>query len=83
MPGFKVPFTAVRRKEITHARATAGNRFKQYLARDSEEFRNLGNGKTTRLNVRVQPCSEQNLVRINVPDSRDGLLMHHERLQAP
>jgi hypothetical protein len=83
MPGFESPFSTIRRKKITHARPAAGDCFEKDFLHDSEQLFDLGNGKTVRPNVRMQTCTEQNLVRIDVPDPGDSLLMHHECFQSP
>lgn len=48
------------------------------LTHDLVELFNLAHRKSADQNVRMQADSEENLIRVDIPDSGDNLLMHQE-----
>ncbi len=48
------------------------------LTHDLVELFNPGRRKPAGLNMRVQTGSKENLIRVDIPDPGDDLLMHQE-----
>lgn len=51
------------------------------LTHDLVKFFNPGHRQSTDLNMRVQTGSKKNLIRVDIPNPSDDLLMHQERFE--
>jgi len=51
------------------------------LRHDLVELFNLSHRQSADLNMRVQTGSKENLIRVDIPDPGDDLLMHQERFE--
>ena len=70
------PLASIRCKEISNTRAATRNGFLKHFFGDVKEDVDVGNGEATGDGIGVKAGAEQDLVRINVSDPCDHLLVH-------
>jgi hypothetical protein len=78
---FVSPFCSIRGKKIPHARTAAGNRAVKHLLSYKEKPFNSGGRKTISRDIGVQSCAKENLIRIDVPNPGNSLLVHEQWFQ--
>lgn len=76
-------FTSIRGEEVADTRTSMSNRLPQYhLDRVIELYlRRFTNA--AHLSPRMELGSKENLVRVDIPDAGNDLLMHQQRLKTP
>lgn len=78
---FVLPFCSIRGKKIPHARTATGNRAVKHLSSYKEKPFDSGGRKTISRDIGVQSCAKENLIRIDVPDPGNSLLVHEQWFQ--
>ena len=77
----EIPLGTIWGKEVTYARASAGNGVLKHLLCHPMQVLEPGDGQPIGSSVGMQTGPEQNLIGIDVPDSCNHLLVHQERLE--
>jgi hypothetical protein len=78
---FVLPFCSIWSKKIPHARTAAGNRAVKHLSSYKEKPFDSGGRKTISWNIGVQSRTKEDLIRIDVPNPGNSLLVHEQRFQ--
>lgn len=78
---FVLSLGSIGSKKIADARPSCKNRLFKNLPRDLVETFDLCHRQAVDLSIWVVSGPEKNLIRVNVPDPRNDLLVHEERLQ--
>lgn len=78
---FVLSLGSIGSKKIADARPSCENRLFKNLSRDLVETFDLWHGQAIDLSIWVVSGPKENLVRVNVPDPGNNLLMHEERFQ--
>lgn len=70
-------------EEIPDTGSATGDRRLQDRLHRVIELESRGLTEATDFSIRVQSSAKQNLVRIDIPDARNDLLMHQQGFEAP
>jgi hypothetical protein len=68
----------IRRKIVPDTGPSHGDGLTQYLHHDSIELHHRLLSELIRRLIRVNPGTEENFIRINIPDARNHLLVHKQ-----